>query len=112
MAVDKSLPHLGKPAGGNIRKIQQTSSEEMDGKGTTPQGTENIPRKPPLHRKLTGLLSMQVNINEDKENSGDRSKICKILEAQSEKPEKAEKGVGNSRAVSYTHLTLPTILRV
>ena len=40
---------------------------------------------------------MQVNINEDKENSGDGSKIRKILEAQSEKPEKAEKGVGNSR---------------
>ena len=40
---------------------------------------------------------MQVNINEDKENSGDRSKIRKISEAQSEKPEKAEKGVGNRR---------------
>ena len=56
MAVDKSLPHLSKPAGGSICKIQQISSEEMDGKGSTPQGTENIPKKPPLHGKLTGLF--------------------------------------------------------
>ena len=70
-AVDKSLPLSSKPAGGSLRKIQQTSSEEMDGKESTSQGTENIPEKPPLHHKLTGLFSMQVNINEGKEISGD-----------------------------------------
>ena len=44
MAADKSLPHSSKPAGGSLHKIQQTSSEEMDGKGSTPQGTEIFQR--------------------------------------------------------------------
>ena len=50
----------------------------MDGNGSTPQGTESIPKKPPLHRQLTGLFSMKGQISEDKENSGDGSQIRKF----------------------------------
>ena len=73
MAVDNSLPNTSKPAGGSIHKIQgnqETSSEQMDGKGSTSKGTESNPKKPPLHHKLTVLFSMKAHISEDKENSG------------------------------------------
>ena len=66
----------------------KTSSEKTDVKGSTAHGTESIPKKPPLHGKLTGLFSLKEQSVEAEENSGDGSDIHKIQEAQSENPKK------------------------
>ena len=47
------------------------SSEQTDVKGSTAHGTESIPKKPPLHHKLTGLFSLKEQSVEAEENSGD-----------------------------------------
>ena len=57
-----------------------------------------------MHCQLTGLFSLKENIIEAEENSGDRSDIHKILEAQSEHPEKPVQGIGKSKKTEPTSM--------
>ena len=83
-----------KPPDGN-------ASEKTDVKGST---AESLPEKPPLHHKLTGLFTLQKEIVDAEESSGDGSDICKILEAQSENPEKPLEGIGKTKETEQTSM--------
>ena len=82
----------------------KTSSEQTDVKGSTAHGTESIPKKPPLHCKLTGQFSLKEQSVEAEENSGDGSDFCKIQEAQSENPEKPVQEIGKSKETELTSM--------
>ena len=112
MAHANSEHTFGKPAGGGmpIRKIDgiehtdaKTSSEQTDVKGSTAHGPESIPKKPPLHCKLTDLFSLKQSV-EAEENSGDGNNICKIWEAQSENPKKPVHEIGKSKETEPTSM--------
>ena len=98
-----------KAAGGGmlIHKMSETkpsdgnASEKTDVKGST---AESLPEKPPLCRKLTGLFTLQKQIIDAEENSGHGSDIRKILEAQSENPEKPVEGIGKSKETEQTSM--------
>ena len=77
------------------------ASEKTDVKGST---AESLLEKPPLHRKLTGLFTLQKEIIDAEENSGDGSDIHKISEAQSENPEKPVEGIGKSKETEQTSM--------
>ena len=108
---DKVEQSVGKEkaAGGSmpIRKMSETkppdgnASEKTYVKGST---AESLPEKPPLHCKLTGLFTLQKEIVDAEENSSDGSDIRKILEAQSENPEKPLEGIGKSTETEQTSM--------
>ena len=52
-----------------------------------------------MNRQLTGLFSLKDKIPACTENSDNKSQICKISEAQSEYPEKPQKGIGESKEI-------------